>query len=154
MCCETALGVTLSSAAARTKLPKRALASKAFSAFRGGSLRDIVVFRRRRFSFSTRRRRESQYSHINSGWVALYWPRNLSQWVRSRSRPVDAFGHCCAGCRGESRLLRAAVLAARPRSGVRLAFAYAPRAAAPKSSINASASILLRSSGALSIADG
>src|SRR5690242_15273212 len=41
MCCEMALGVTLSSAAARTKLPSRALASKALSAFRGGSLRDM-----------------------------------------------------------------------------------------------------------------
>ena len=39
MCCETALAVTFSSAAARTKLPSRALASKALSALSGGSLR-------------------------------------------------------------------------------------------------------------------
>src|SRR5512135_3139414 len=74
MCCETALGVTLSSAAARTKLPSRALASKALSAFRGGSLRDMGVFRRRRFSFSTRRHRCLQYSPKNSVWVAQIRP--------------------------------------------------------------------------------
>src|SRR5882757_4713463 len=42
MCCEIALGDTFSSAAASTKLPSRALASKAFRALSGGSLRDTV----------------------------------------------------------------------------------------------------------------
>ena len=64
--CETALGVTLSSAAASTKLPSRALASKALSAFSGGSLRGMGVFRRQRFSFSTRHNRRPQYSYTNS----------------------------------------------------------------------------------------
>jgi hypothetical protein len=42
MCCEMALGVTLSSAAASTKLPRRALASNALRALSGGILRDTM----------------------------------------------------------------------------------------------------------------
>src|SRR5215470_7797911 len=41
-CCSTAFGVTCSSAAARAKLPSRALASKALSAFSGGNFRAMV----------------------------------------------------------------------------------------------------------------
>src|SRR5437868_4368754 len=100
MCCETALGVTLSSAAARTKLPSRALASKALSAFRGGSLRDMGVFRRRRFSFSTRRGRWVQDSYTNSVGGRLFeahlrW-RDPRYGVAGRratgSEPVAAHG--------------------------------------------------------------